>query len=141
MHLWGTPGRVDAAADAAIRDVVSVYCRFMDNFDDAAVLELFTPEGQWLRHGEPPLRGRAEIAAWLGGRNRGVKGRHVASNILIDMQGPERALVTSYFMVVKAGPDGAPVPLSMGEYHDIFQLDQGRWRIAQRQTQRVFRAG
>jgi ketosteroid isomerase-like protein len=141
MHDWGIQGRVDAAADAAIRDVVTVYCRFMDNFDDDAVLELFAPDGEWWRHGEPPLRGRSEIGAWLRTRDRGVKGRHVATNILIEMEGPARAKVTSYFTVLKAAPDGAPVPVSMGEYHDIFRLDQGRWRIARRETHRVFRAG
>lgn len=141
MHNWGIQGRGDPIADAAIRDVITAYCRFMDNFDDQAVLDLFTPDGQWQRHGLPTLQGRAEIAGFLGARDRGVIGRHVATNILIDMEGSARAKVMSYFTVMKAASDGAPTPVSMGEYHDVFLLDQGRWRIARRETHRVFRAG
>ena len=140
MKNLGIPNRGDAASTAAISEVVFGYCHCIDAFADEALLALFTPDGEWWQPGKEPMRGRSQIADYLQERDRSVPGRHVASNILIDMEGSEQARVVSYYTVFKAGPGGAPTPVSMGEYHDIFRLDQGRWRIARRETHRVFRA-
>ncbi len=140
MHDWGTPNRIDAAADAAIREVLVRYCHSIDAFADDALLALFTADGQWLRPGEAPLKGRSQIAGFLRARDRAVPGRHVASNIAIDMTSSQQANVISYYTVFKAGPNGAPLATNMGEYHNVFRLEEGRWRIAQRETRRVFRA-
>lgn len=141
MKNLGIPNRVDTATVAAISEVIFGYCHRIDAFADEALLELFTEDGEWWTPSAEPYRGRAQIARYLAARDRAVPGRHVASNILIDLEGPEQAKVVSYYTVFKAGPTGAPTPISMGEYHDIFRLDQGRWRIARRVTHRVFRAG
>ena len=142
MNDWGLPNRHnadEAAADAAIREVLHRYCWCIDAFDDDLLLELFTPDGEWWRAGEEPLRGRSQIAGFLRARDGAVAGRHIASNIVIDMDGPAQAKVASYYTVFRAGADGGPVATNMGEYHDVFRLDQGRWRIARRETRRVFR--
>ncbi|WP_038207285.1 nuclear transport factor 2 family protein [Xenophilus azovorans] len=143
MHNWGIPERGDAAADAAIREVVIGYCRCVDTFDDDVLLELFAQQGEWHRPGQAPLKGRAEIAGFLRGRDRTVTMRHIASNIIVDVQGADRARAISYWTVLKAvagAPEGqALLPFAMGEYHDDFLLEQGRWRIARRETKYVFR--
>ncbi len=136
---WGIPDRGDAAADAAIREVIVGYCHTIDNFKDEELLDLFTADGEWARPVGEPLRGRAQLAGYLRERDRNVIGRHIASNIVIDMEGPQQAKVVSYYTVFKSGAGGAPAPTSMGEYHDVFRLEQGRWRIARRETRRVFR--
>ncbi len=141
MNNWGIPNRGDAAADAAIREVIIGYCHCIDAFADEALLQLFTPDGEWWRPGETPLRGREQIAGYLRARDHGVTGRHIASNIVVTIEGPEHAKAISYYTVFKAGTDGGPMPTNMGEYHDRFRLEQGRWLIARRETRRVFRAG
>ena len=141
MNNWGIPNRGDAATVAAISEVIFGYCHCIDAYADEALLELFTPDGEWWQPGKEPMRGRSQIAEFLGARDRALHGRHVASNLVIEVEGPEQARVVSYYTVFKAGPGGAPTPVSMGEYRDIFRLDQGRWRIARRETHRVFRAG
>jgi uncharacterized protein (TIGR02246 family) len=142
---WGIPNRGDAAADAAIREVLAGYCRCVDTFDDETLLELFTRDAEWLRPGKEPLRGRIEIAAFLRARDRGVTSRHIATNMVVDVEGPDQAQAVSYYTVLKSAPESAAehafVPAVMGEYHDVFRFDQGRWRIARRDTRHVFRAG
>jgi 3-phenylpropionate/cinnamic acid dioxygenase small subunit len=140
MKNWGTLNRGDAAAEAAIRDVLVGYCRCVDTFEDETLLELFTHDGEWWRPGQEPLRGRLQIADYLRGRDRGITGRHIASNVIIDVEGPELAKAISYYTVLRSAPSGAPVPFAMGEYHDVFRLEQDRWRIARRETRHVFRA-
>ena len=140
MNNLGIPNRGDAAAVAAISEVIFGYCHSIDAFSDEGVLDLFMQDGEWWQPGTEPLRGRAQIAGFLGARDRAIPRRHLASNVVIDVEGPEQAKVVSYFTVFKAGPDGAPTPISMGEYRDTFRLDEGRWRIARRETHRVFRA-
>jgi len=143
MKTWGIPARGDAAADAAIREVVTGYGRCVDTYDDETLLELFTEDGVWERPGQAPLRGRAQIAAFLRGRDRAVTIRHIISNVTVEVEAADRATASSYWTVLKAAP-GAPavqplLPFAMGEYHDDFRLDQGRWRIARRVTHFVFR--
>jgi len=140
MTKWGIQNRSDAAASAAIREVLVAISRATDTFDDELMLELFTHDGEWWRPGREPLRGQAQIGEHLRGRDRGLNGRHIATNMLVDVQGPDRATAISYYTFLKAAPDGGPVLASMGEYHDVFRLEQGRWRVARRETRRVFRA-
>ena len=121
------------------------YCHCVDSFADDALLELFTPDSEWLRPGKEPLRGRAQIGEFLRARDRNVVSRHIASNIVVEMDRKEHAKTITYYMVLKAPPAGASqhayVPAVLGEYHDVFRLDEGRWRIALRDTRHVFRAG
>ncbi len=144
MKTWGIPHRQDAATEAAIREVLVAYCHCADAFDDEALLELFTQDGEWLRPGKAPLRGRAELAEFLRARDRSVVSRHIANNMLIQVEAPDRATAITYYQVLKAPPAGASphafVPAVLGEYHDVFRFVQGRWRIALRDTRHVFRA-
>ena len=145
MQNWGIPNRGDAAADAAIREVLVGYCRCVDTFDDATLLELFTQDGEWLRPGQEPLRGREQIGAFLRGRARATTTRHIPSNMVVDVQGSDTATAISCYTLLKRIPGSTPEaalrPAVLGEYHDVFRLMHGRWRIARRDTRHVFRAG
>ncbi len=143
MNNWGIPNRGDAADDAAIREVLNGYCHLIDAYADEELLELFTPDGEWRLPAKEPLRGREQIAGFLRGRSRDSIGRHVVSNIVVDIEGPGRARTVCYYVVCKSPPEGvtghAFVPSVLGEYHDEFRFEQGRWRIASRDTRHVFR--
>jgi uncharacterized protein (TIGR02246 family) len=141
MPNWGSPGRVDAVQDAAIREVIVGYCRCADTFDDEQMLSLFTHDGEWLRPRQEPLRGLDQIGAFLRARDRTVIGRHISNNIMVEIIGPDKAEVLSYYTVLKATPEGGPVISVMGEYHDSFRLEHGRWRIARREVRHIFRTG
>lgn len=145
MTSWGIPNRSNAADDAAIREVLNGYCRCVDTFDDEKLLELFTEDSEWLRPEKEPLHGRAQIAAFLNARDRNVTSRHITTNIVVDLEGAEKARAVSYYMVLKSAsstmPGHAFAPAVMGEYHDVLRLEQGRWRIAWRDTRHVFRVG
>ncbi len=141
MPNWGSPGRIDPVQDAAIREVITGYCRCADTFDDEQMLSLFTHDGEWLRPQEEPLRGLAEIGAFLHARDRTVVSRHIASNIMVEITGAGIAEALSYYMVLKSTPQVGPTISVMGEYHDSLRLEHGRWRIARREVRHIFRAG
>lgn len=143
MTFWGQPNRQDIAAECAIREVIVGYCRCVDVFDDAALVQLFTEDGEWDRPGQMLLKGRGSIGVFLKGRDRSVTIRHVISNVLIDVQTADVARALSYWSVFKTalGKEDASAlqPFAMGEYHDQFRFEEGRWRIAHRETRFVFR--
>lgn len=140
MKTWGNPDNPHAGAVSAIHEVIVAYCRFVDMFDDDAMAALFTPDGEWLRPGKEPLRGREEILAYLRTRDRGTQARHVPTNVIVNVEDSKSATAISYYTIVKRGPDGGPLPVTLGEYHDVFRLEGGRWQIARRDTRHVFRA-
>src|SRR5688572_30323899 len=87
----GQPGRNDAQAEAACREVVNAYARCVDTFDDDTLTQMFAKEAHWLRPDAEPLKGRDAIHAFLGKRDRAISIRHVISNVLIDVQDAIRA--------------------------------------------------
>lgn len=121
------------------------YCRCVDTFDDTTLLELFNWDGECLRPGQELLRGRDQIGAFLQGRDRATTTRHIPSNMIVDVQGPDSATAVSCYTLLKRIPGSTPEhalkPAVLGEYHDVFRLAEGRWRIARRDTRHVFRAG
>ncbi len=140
MTTWGNPDDPHANAVAAIQGVIVAYCRFVDLFEDASMASLFTHDGEWLRPGQAPLRGREAIQAYLGTRDRGTEARHIPTNVMVDVKDAGSATAISYYTIIKRGADGSPKPVTLGEYHDVFRLEQGRWQIARRDTRHVFRA-
>src|SRR5262249_16998672 len=58
--------------------------------------------------------------------------RHVATNLLIEDDGPERARAHSYILVMEHA-DGLPLqPITAGDYLDRFAQVSGTWRFPER---------
>ena len=140
MKSWGNPDTATCGTVAAINEVIVAYCRFVDLYEDVSMVALFTNDGHWLRPGKEPLRGRDEIKAYLQTRDRSVRTRHIPSNVLVTVNDAESATAVSCYTIMKSGPDGSPMPVTLGEYHDLFLLREGRWQISRRDTRHVFRA-
>jgi ketosteroid isomerase-like protein len=132
------------AIEGACRQLMMRYAAALDLNDVEGLLELFTQDGEWARPGNEPLRGGVQIAEFLCARDRAVTMRHIISNLVLDVEAPDRATALSYWTVMKGTPGATPAqalaPFAMGEYHDVFRLEQGRWRIARRETKFVFRS-
>ncbi len=58
--------------------------------------------------------------------------RHVVSNVVVNVEGPERATGRSYFTVFQARPDFPLQAIIAGRYHDTFARVDGVWRFADR---------
>jgi hypothetical protein len=84
------------------------------------------------------ISGRAAIREFFEGRRQlrreaGEQSRHVTTNVLIEQETADSAVVRSYFTVtaVKAAADGVEVQIS-GWYLDEFVVDEDQWRIRRR---------
>lgn len=63
--------------------------------------------------------------------------RHVLSNIRV--QRSEGGLAaTSYYVAYRDTHEDLTKPASVGEYHDRFRLEDGRWKLASREVTPVF---
>jgi len=58
--------------------------------------------------------------------------RHVVTNLVVELRGPDRAVAWSYFTVFQARPDFPLQPVIVGRYHDAFARMDGAWRFADR---------
>ena len=124
----------ELVARELIRDCLYRYARGIDRADEAALASAYWP-GARDCHGayDGPVEGFIDWArrVWA----TGARNVHVVSNILIDLDGPDRAHVESYFTAYQrgAGADGVVRQfLLTGRYCDRFEARQGEWRIAER---------
>src|SRR5262245_41894257 len=51
--------------------------------------------------------------------------RHVVTNLVVDLEPPDRARARSYFTVFQARPDFPLQPIVSGRYHDTFERAGG----------------
>ncbi|HLK11560.1 MAG TPA: nuclear transport factor 2 family protein [Candidatus Binatia bacterium] len=58
--------------------------------------------------------------------------RHLLTNVVVEVEPPDRAAARSYFTVLQARPDFPLRPILCGRYHDAFVRDGGGWRFADR---------
>lgn len=121
-HIRDTVARYNWSGDAGRLDNLA------DTFCEDGVLEI---------RGFEPLRGRAEIVAFLGGVTGSVAlsadvkpiVRHNVTNVLFDDVTRDRAQVSCYFAVVThIGLD------HIGRYRDVLVPDGDTWRIKHRKV-------
>jgi hypothetical protein len=125
-------------------DLVVTLCQLSDHGENAKAVDLFSPDGTWIRGGKP-YKGRAEM---LESFNRGSGHsviRHLTSNIKIDVKDANTAEGVTYYLAINHDPGTAtpklPLPLnpfSMGEWHDKFVKTPSGWRFSFREVKRIF---
>lgn len=131
MEMWALIAREQ------IRDTLARYNWSGDAGRLDGLAETFCEDGVLEIRGLQPLRGRSEIAAFLGGVTGGIATgadvkpvvRHNVANVLFSDLAPEQAHVSCYFTVVThIGLD------HFGRYRDIFVPDGETWLIKQRKV-------
>jgi hypothetical protein len=131
MEMW------ELVAREQIRDTLARYNWSGDAGRVDGLAETFCADGVLEIRGVEPLRGRSEIAAFLGGvtgniaDNVDVKPvvRHNVTNVLFTRLTPEEAHVSSYFTVVThIGLDHC------GRYRDTLVPNGGTWLIKHRKV-------
>jgi ketosteroid isomerase-like protein len=135
-------------AERACTRLVLEYARLVDSGRAAGIADLFTDDGVWEGADGRLLRGRTEIRAAFEGRQGLTRrtSRHVCTNVLIDVEGPDAAVGVSYLLNYRHDSrDGAAVlpapadhPKFVGDYHDRFVRVDGVWRIAHRRFELAF---
>jgi 3-phenylpropionate/cinnamic acid dioxygenase small subunit len=130
MELW------EIAAREQVRDTIARYAHCVDGGRFDELVDLFLPDGVLEVEGEASHSGRDAIRAFVTGVGRDIAAstgvpriRHHVGNVLVDVEGSERAAARSYFLAVTdRGLD------HWGRYRDELVPTGGRWRFARRRV-------
>jgi hypothetical protein len=131
METW------ELIAREQIRDTLARYNWSGDSGRLDGLAETFCADGVLEIRGSEALRGRSQIAAFLGGVTGSIAGnvdvkpvvRHNVANVLFTAVTPDEAQVSSYFTVVThIGLD------HFGRYRDVLVPDGDAWLIKHRKV-------
>jgi uncharacterized protein (TIGR02246 family) len=148
VNASSVPDELDPLAELVVKqacaDVVTRYARAVNAWDLDAFVELFMEDGVWQRPGQAPMRGHAQIRAFMESQPVDRVLRHVNGGVHVEVVDAGRARVWSQTTVYDTfGTTVLPVPLAgpdmVVEYLDEQVRHDGRWRIARRDTTVVFR--
>ncbi|HUE31306.1 MAG TPA: nuclear transport factor 2 family protein [Verrucomicrobiae bacterium] len=119
----------------AISALIMSYAERLDAGDLDGVAVLFA-HATWRSPARAePLRGAAAVRRAYDGvlLYDGIPcTRHMVTNLVVELEGPDRAAARSCFTVFQARPDFALQPIISGRYHDAFERVGGAWRFADR---------
>jgi hypothetical protein len=119
----------------AITALVMSYAERLDAGDLDGVAALFA-HATWRSPARTvPLRGAEQVRHAYDGvvLYDGIPAtRHVVTNLVVEIEPPDRAGARSYFTVFQARPDFPLQPIICGRYHDAFERVDGVWRFADR---------
>lgn len=128
--------RREIEADCA--RLVALYANLNDAARWEALADLYAEDGAMVRPTAPdsPVVGRAAILAAFRARPPRTA-RHVCSNVVIDVDGPDRASGHSAMLLFTA-PDAPPL---VGSFDDRFVRTADGWRFAERRGSLTFAGG
>ena len=127
--------------ERACERLILVYSRALDLGDMNAAADCFAANGSMARPMNPDvvIQGREAIRASLLTRPKALHTKHLATNIMIDVQGPDTATGLSYLSMVSVmladgakPPHASPGPLWFGECVDSFVREDGAWKLLDR---------
>jgi uncharacterized protein (TIGR02246 family) len=127
-------------AERACERLVFEYARLVDSGRASQVADLFTEDGAWLGADGRGMHGRDEIRTAFAARQAVSRrqSRHVITNVLVDVDGPDAGSGIAYLVnfrhdaegTVAAQPAPADHPKFVGDYHLTFRRVGERWQIA-----------
>jgi hypothetical protein len=127
------------------RDIVADVTQRGDRRDAAGAAALFAEDGSWLRGGRT-WTGRAGVIESFGRIPVTQFTRHMTANCVVTVRDDSHAEAVTYYLAYHHDPrveaPSFPLPLdppfSLGEWHDRFVRTPEGWRIAHRETRRLF---
>jgi hypothetical protein len=127
--------------ERACERLVYVYSRALDLGDMSAAADCFAENGSMSRPMMPDavIQGRETIRASLLTRPKTLLTKHLATNVMIDVESRDSASGLSYLTMISTTPpaDGKPPyvsqgPLWFGEFRDRFVRENGEWKFLER---------
>lgn len=126
--------------ERACERLVHAYSRALDLGDLAGAAEFFAEHGSMSRPMMPDqiIEGRETIRASLLTRPKGLLTKHLATNIMIDVEGRDAARGISYLTMIATTPGDAKPPFNsagpiyFGEFKDRFVRENGVWKFLER---------
>jgi hypothetical protein len=127
--------------ERACERIVYAYSRALDLGDMSAAADFFAENGSMARPMAPDVvvQGRETIRASLLTRPKTLLTKHLATNVMIDVESRDSASGLSYLtMISTTPPEGAKPPfvsqgpVYFGEFKDRFVRENGVWKILER---------
>ena len=111
---------------------LNAFFSHLDNRRYADVLNLFLPQGRWLRQARW-LDGREAIFTALEARPASMKVRHVISNIVVTQPAADEAHVEACMTAYRQLEGEAASLFRINLVTNVFRLDAGAWMLAEQQ--------
>jgi SnoaL-like domain len=127
--------------ERACERIVYAYSRALDLGDMSAAVDLFAENGSMARPMAPEqvIQGREAIRAAMLTRPKTLLTKHLATNVIIDVDSRDSAHGISYLTMISTTPpnDGKPPfistgPVYFGEFKDRYVRERGVWRFLER---------
>jgi len=127
--------------ERACERLIINYCRALDLGDMNAAADCFAEQGSMARPMRPEeiIRGREAIRASLLTRPKTLLTRHLATNIVIDVETRDAASGLSYLTMISTTPPAGAAPpfvsegpLYVGELRERFVRERGAWKFLER---------
>jgi hypothetical protein len=127
--------------ERACERLVYAYSRALDLGELSAAADLFAENGSLSRPMTPHqvIQGRETIRASLLTRPKTLLTKHLATNIIIDVEGRDSARGISYLtMIATTPPEGAEPPfvsqgpIYFGQFIDRFIRERSEWKLLER---------
>jgi len=127
--------------ERACERVVHAYSRALDLGDMGAAADCFAANGSMARPMAPDqvIQGREAIRAALMSRPKTLLTKHLATNVMIDVESRDAAHGISYLTMISTTPPGdtlAPYvsqgPVYFGEFKDRYVRENGLWKFQER---------
>ena|SRR6185312_6639988 len=126
--------------ERACERLVYAYSRALDLGDLAGAADFFAENGSMSRPMTPDqiIEGRETIRASLLTRPKGLLTKHLATNIMIDVESRDSARGISYLTMIATTPGDAKPPFNsqgpifFGEFKDRFVRENGVWKFLER---------
>src|SRR5688572_3520139 len=127
--------------ERACERLVYVYSRALDLGDMSAAADCFAENGSMARPMMPDqvVQGRETIRAGLLTRPKTLLTKHLATNVMIDVESRDSASGISYLTMISTTPpaDGKPPyvsagPVWFGEFRDRYVRENGVWKFLER---------
>ena len=127
--------------ERACERIVYAYARALDLGDLSGAADFFAVNGSMSRPMAPEqvIEGRETIRASLLTRPKTLLTKHLASNVMIDVESRDSARGLSYLTMISTTPpaDAKPPfvsqgPVWFGEFKDRYVRENGVWRFLER---------
>lgn len=127
--------------ERACERIVYQYSRALDLGDLSAAADFFAENGSMARPMVPDqvIQGREAVRASLLTRPKTLLTKHLATNVMIDVESRDSARGISYLTMIATTPpgDGKPPfvssgPVYFGEFRDRFVRENGVWKFLER---------
>jgi len=127
--------------ERACERLVYAYSRALDLGDMSAAADFFAENGSMARPMAPDVvvQGRETIRASLLTRPKTLLTKHLATNVVIDVESRDSASGLSYLTMISTTPAGdakppfvSGGPLYFGEFKDRYVRENGVWKFLER---------